>query len=75
MVLALPHFLHKDAAIWCAEQQVHPFVLQFNDLIKSIENGTELECSGEYGRSVIHAVTAMYESSRQREEMILLPGI
>jgi predicted dehydrogenase len=39
-----------------------PFVLQLKDLLKSIETGKPLVCSGEYGKSVIQAIEAIYQS-------------
>jgi len=41
-----------------------PFILQYEDLIDSIQRGVDPECSGSYGRSVIAAVEAIYESDR-----------
>lgn len=67
--------LATGMGLWISEQrnyraveldkQEPPFVLQFGDLLRSIETGEELECSGAYGRSVIAAVCAMYESNQQ----------
>lgn len=67
--------LATGVGLWISEQRDYrpveldeekpPFVLQFADLLQSIETGEAIDCSGEYGRSVIAAVSAMYESSRK----------
>ncbi|RKP51402.1 gfo/Idh/MocA family oxidoreductase [Cohnella endophytica] len=48
-----------------------PFVLQFRDLLDSIRQGTDPECSCDYGKSVISAVRAIYESDRSGQEVIV----
>jgi len=45
-----------------------PYVLQFEELIASIRSGEEPSCSGEYAKSVIAAVEAIYESSETGAE-------
>lgn len=45
--------------------------LQLQALIQSIETGYDPECSGEYGKSVIHAIEAVYESDRIGKEVLV----
>lgn len=47
------------------------FVLQFNDLIRYIEDGIEPSSSMEYSRSVVSVVEAMYRSSETGTEQHL----
>lgn len=48
-----------------------PLALQLLDLMESIETGREPECSGAYGKSVIQAIEAVYESDRLQSEIVL----
>lgn len=53
------------------DEQEPAFVLQLKDLLASIEDDAELECSGEYGKSVIEVIDAMYASHDQGCEIII----
>lgn len=44
------------------EEEVDPFALQFAELLQAIRSGSEPECSGAYGKSVVCVVEAMYRS-------------
>jgi predicted dehydrogenase len=51
------------------EQDRHdPYVLQFEELIRCIRTGEEPSCSGEYAKSVIAAVEAIYASGETGAE-------
>ncbi|MEK0315677.1 Gfo/Idh/MocA family protein [Cohnella sp. 56] len=54
-----------------AVQAAPPFVLQYRDLLGSIRTDTIPECSGEYSKSVIAAVQAMYASHRSGQEVVV----
>jgi len=45
------------------------FILQFQDLLHSIDSDTEPGCSGAYGKSVVSAVEALYRSSAEGQEI------
>lgn len=49
------------------EDTTDPFILQFRDLLISIRENTEPECSGHYARSVISVIEAIYQSSETGE--------
>lgn len=49
------------------EDKKDPFILQFQDLLTSIYDGADPECSGQYARSVISAIEAIYQSSETGE--------
>jgi predicted dehydrogenase len=53
------HGEYREVLIEDAED---PFILQFKDLAASIETGRVLACSGEYSKSVVAAVEAVYQS-------------
>jgi predicted dehydrogenase len=55
-------------------EQVDPFILQFNDLLESIQSGGEPPCSISYSRSVVAAVESMYSSYRTGQEILVEPG-
>jgi predicted dehydrogenase len=44
------------------EDHRDPFVLQFNDLLESIEKDQEPECSGAYAKTIIAAIESVYRS-------------
>jgi predicted dehydrogenase len=48
-----------------------PYVLQFEDLIRCIHTGEEPSCSGEYAKSIIAAIEAIYESSGTGTETVV----
>lgn len=48
-----------------------PFVLQFRDLITSIETGKEPGCSMTYSREIVEVVEAVYRSHERRSEIVL----
>ncbi|MCA1296260.1 Gfo/Idh/MocA family oxidoreductase [Paenibacillus sp. alder61] len=50
-----------------------PFILQFEDLLRAIELGVEPDSSGEYARSVIAALEAVYTSDRTGVEQDVGP--
>jgi predicted dehydrogenase len=51
------------------EGRTDPFVLQFRDLLESIEGARKPECSGEYARTVISAIQCMYRSHETGVEL------
>jgi len=51
------------------EEQVNPFVGQFEDLLSAIEEKREPHCSLEYSRSVVAAVEGLYLSHQQGAEI------
>ncbi|WP_339279843.1 Gfo/Idh/MocA family oxidoreductase [Paenibacillus sp. FSL W8-1187] len=55
-----------------APQEAPPFVLQYRDLLSSIRTDVNPECSGEYSRSVVAAVQAIYASHRSGQEVVVL---
>ncbi|AZK47667.1 Gfo/Idh/MocA family protein [Paenibacillus lentus] len=46
-----------------SQDNIDPFELQFRDLLQAIEQNTETDSSGEYARSVIAALEAVYRSN------------
>ncbi|XID92188.1 Gfo/Idh/MocA family protein [Paenibacillaceae bacterium WGS1546] len=57
-----------------ASPQPHPFVLQFEDLIRAIEQDREPECSMAYSRSVVAAVESLYRSHETGTEAVVDRG-
>ncbi|MFP7298119.1 Gfo/Idh/MocA family protein [Neobacillus niacini] len=51
------------------ENSSNPFILQFEDLLESIENNSEPECSGTYAKSVIAAIETIYQSHQSGKEL------
>lgn len=51
------------------EEQVNPFVGQFEDLLNAIEEQREPHCSMNYSRSVVAAVEGLYLSDQQGAEI------
>ncbi|MDG0813520.1 Gfo/Idh/MocA family protein [Cohnella rhizosphaerae] len=52
-------------------QNEPPFVLQYRDLLDCIRADAVPECSGEYSKSVVSAVQAIYASHRSGQEVAL----
>jgi predicted dehydrogenase len=46
-----------------------PFVLQFKDLIESIESGNEPACTLEYSRSIVAVIETIYRSHAEGREL------
>jgi predicted dehydrogenase len=46
-----------------------PFVLQFKDLIESIETGNEPNCTLEYSRSIVAVIETIYRSHTESREL------
>jgi phthalate 4,5-cis-dihydrodiol dehydrogenase len=46
-----------------------PFVLQFKDLIESMESGNEPACTLEYSRSIVAAIETIYRSQADGREL------
>ncbi|GIP35300.1 Gfo/Idh/MocA family protein [Paenibacillus sp. J2TS4] len=57
------------------EAVAEPFVLQFRDLITSIETGRQPECSMYYSREIVEVVEAVYQSHEQKREIVLASSI
>lgn len=53
------------------EKEAPPFLLQYRDLIRYIEEGVEPSSSMEYARSVVAAVESMYRSSETGTEQVV----
>jgi predicted dehydrogenase len=51
------------------ENKRNPFVLQFEDLLESIELDTEPGCSGNYARTIIVAIETIYHSHETGREL------
>lgn len=49
----------------------NPFGLQLSELIKSIEGEISIPITGEYGRSIVKAIRAVYESSESSAAVML----
>ncbi len=49
--------------------QENPFILQFNDLLRSIKEDNEPACSMTYSRSVVAAVESLYKSHESGKEV------
>jgi predicted dehydrogenase len=52
-------------------ERAAPFALQFKELARSINEDTETAITGEYGKSVIHAIKSIYASSENKAEIML----
>lgn len=73
--------LLTGVGLWISEQgqfqeitipsKIQPFVLQFRDLLKSIESNLEPESSGTYGKSVIEVVETLYRSHEMGTELMI----
>ncbi|MDG0790560.1 hypothetical protein OMP38_06615 [Cohnella ginsengisoli] len=73
--------LRTGAGLWISQdgeyrpvettQAEPPFVLQYRDLLDCIQRDAVPECSGDYSKSVIAAVQAMYASHRIGQEIEL----
>jgi len=51
------------------EEKTNPFTLQFIDLLEAIETGVEPDCSGEYAKSVVSVIEAIYLSHQLGTEL------
>jgi len=56
------------------EEEADPFALQFAALLAAIRTGSEPECSGAYGKSVVGVVEAMYRSHHLGAEVEVAQG-
>ncbi|GGD49501.1 Gfo/Idh/MocA family protein [Paenibacillus nasutitermitis] len=50
-------------------ESVNPMRLQFLDLLACIRDGRQPYCSGDYGRSVVRVIEAVYESDKRKQEV------
>jgi predicted dehydrogenase len=54
-----------------ASDSIDPFRLQLIDLLECISEGKQPYCNGEYGRSVVSVIEAVYESDRKKQEVAI----
>ncbi|MDR6551719.1 Gfo/Idh/MocA family oxidoreductase [Paenibacillus qinlingensis] len=76
--------LRTGEGLWISENRVFqeveldrtldPYQLQFLDLIRWMETGEASACSGEYGKSVITVVDAIYKSHEMGKELTIIPA-
>lgn len=62
---------YEPAEEFQAQEAEEPFAAQLDDLLDAIEHHTEPECSGEYAKSVISVLEAVYRSQEEGAEQVV----